>query len=286
VGTSAGFDFNAVPAVWRLAGLVLSQTAALTALLFYFGWARSRELYSYFGVDVELLDFSAADYLLRSVNSAFWPLLLLGVLAVGFTVGHSLVLAGSRSRRMPPIFLAAGVLLVAVGLAGIALADFERRVVIALTTSLTVGFLLIAYADTTWWRRRPASSARSRTLEAQLRTFLLLGLAVLGLFWSVSLYALVVGRERAETIHQQLRSRTEMVVFSKDRLSLNGSGLQEIPQPAGSRYRHRYSGLYLLAESRGRYFVLPVGWVKGEDTAMVIPETDDIRIDFQAPSAR
>jgi hypothetical protein len=187
---------------------------------------------------------------------------------------------------MPPTLLGAGILLVVAGLAGIVFENFERRVVIALTASITVGFLLLTCANTTWWRTRSARRGPVRPIEEQLRTFLLLGLAMLGLFWSVSLYAQVVGRERAETLHRQLRSRTEVVVFSQHRLSLAGTGVQVVEQPPGSRYRHRYSGLYLLAEARGRYFLLPVGWSKGRDTAMVITEDDGIRLDFRAPFAR
>jgi hypothetical protein len=281
----AGFDLSAVPTAWRAAGIVLSQTALLTALLFYFGWARSRETYGYFGVDVELLGFSASDYLLRSVNSAFRPLIVLGLAAVVFTVVHGRVSGGHRKKNLAPILLAIGGLAVAVGIAGIAVSDFGRELGVGLPVSVAAGFSLIAYADLEWWRVRGGSSRR-RTPDAQLRTFFLLGLAVLGVFWAVSLYALEVGRERAETLHRDLRSRTQVVVYSEQRLSLAGPGVQRIEQPPGSRYRHRYSGLRLLAETDDHYFLLPAGWEKGRDSAMVIPGSDDIRLDFHAAAAR
>jgi hypothetical protein len=280
----AGTDAMLVPAVWRVAGLLLSQTAVLTALLFYFGWVRSRETYGYFGVDVELLGFSASDYVLRSVNSAFRPLMVLGLLGVAVTVAHGRVSETGGQRMMPPIVLAVGALSVAVGLAGIAVGNLGGQLGIALPISLTAGFLLIAYADLLWCRMRGARPWAARAPAAHVRTFLLLGLAILGLFWSVSLYAVEVGRERAESLHRQLRSRTRAVVFSKDRLSLAGRGVQLVEQPPGSRYRHRYSGLYLLAQAQGRYFLLPIGWSKGRDSVLMIPDTDDIRLEFTTSS--
>ena len=68
------------------------------------------------------------------------------------------------------------------------------------------------------------------------------------------------------------------------RLSLEGRGVQHTTQPSDSRYRHRYSGLLLLAEAQDRYFLLPVDWVKG-DSVFLIPESDDIRLDFQTPAS-
>lgn len=276
----AAFDLMVIPTGWRIAGLVLSQTAVLTALLFYFGWARSRETYGYFGVDVELLGFSASDYVIRSVNSAFRPLMALGLMAVACTLAHRRVVGGVRRRMIAPLLLAAGLLSVAVGLAGIAVTDLGRRLEIALPISLTAGFCLIAYADFMWGRLRGARRSQPRAPELQLRTFLLLGLAALGLFWAVSLYARDVGRDFAERVHRQLRS--QVVVFSKDRLALAGPGVQSVKQPPGGRYRHRYSGLHLLARAKDRFFLLPVGWTKGRDSAFVIPDTDDIRLELTA----
>jgi len=89
---------------WRLATIVASQTALLTAVLFYFGWARTSTTFAYFGVDVSLLGFSTSDYLLRSVNSAFRPLLFVGLAGVvGTAIQQWLVAAleddGDGSRR-------------------------------------------------------------------------------------------------------------------------------------------------------------------------------------------
>jgi len=58
----------------EIIGTAAALTTSLAALLYYFGWARTSALYSYFGVTQDLLDFGTRDYLLRSVNSAVRPL--------------------------------------------------------------------------------------------------------------------------------------------------------------------------------------------------------------------
>lgn len=249
----------------RIAGAVLPQTALLTGLLFYFGWVRTRETYAYFGVDVELLDFSTSDYLLRSVNSAFPPLMAIGLLTVVLAALHD-----RRTTVVAPAALAIGAASVAIGLTGIAVGGFGHSLGIALPICLTAGFSLIAYGDRT---------------APRLRTGVLLGLALLGLFWSVSLYAIEIGRSRAEALHRRLHSEIQAVLFSERRLSIEGRGVQHATQPSDSRYRHRYSGLLLLAEAQDRYFLLPVDWVKG-DSVFLIPESDDIRLDFQTAPSR
>src|SRR5215471_6472571 len=63
-----------------------AQTVVLTAVLFYFGWARARASYAYFGVDVSVLNFSVSDYVLRSVNSVFPILMAIGFVALGAVI--------------------------------------------------------------------------------------------------------------------------------------------------------------------------------------------------------
>ena len=62
-----------------------SPIALATALLFYFGWVRSEEQAQAFGADASVFAMSTNDYLLRSVNILFFPVMLLllaGLLAI------------------------------------------------------------------------------------------------------------------------------------------------------------------------------------------------------------
>lgn len=73
-GTAGGQDGSS-RAISLLTSLV-SQTAVLTALVFYFGWVSTRASFRYFHVDTSLLEFSLVDYMVRGVRLAypsFWP---------------------------------------------------------------------------------------------------------------------------------------------------------------------------------------------------------------------
>ena len=62
----------------RLAGLVRSVVAPATlisGIAYYFGWRREQAFAGYFGIDASLLDFSSTDYVIRSVDALFVPLL-------------------------------------------------------------------------------------------------------------------------------------------------------------------------------------------------------------------
>ena len=52
----------------------LPLTVIITALLYYFGAARTQHVYEYFGVDASMLNYSVADYLIRSL--ALYPALV------------------------------------------------------------------------------------------------------------------------------------------------------------------------------------------------------------------
>jgi hypothetical protein len=52
---------------------------------------------------------------------------------------------------------------------------------------------------------------------------------------------------------------------------------------AEGAYPYRYHGLKLVLESGGQLFLLPAQWVDGTGTAMVVPRTDAIRLEFTGP---
>ena len=72
-----------------------SPIALATALLFYFGWVRSEEQARAFGADASVFAMSTQDYVLRSVNVLFFPLILM------FLVGLLLLRLDRRLRAGP-----------------------------------------------------------------------------------------------------------------------------------------------------------------------------------------
>src|SRR4051812_4354994 len=90
-----------------LFGLV-SQTAVLAAFLFYLGWARTQAISAYFGIDNSLLGLTPADYILRSINVALRPLIVLGILALVAMSIHKRLRALDplgRIGQLPIIFI-------------------------------------------------------------------------------------------------------------------------------------------------------------------------------------
>jgi hypothetical protein len=63
------------PSAFKIVGAVTSQTAVIGALLFYFGWVRTHAFADYFGIDPTLVSYGPTDYMLRSINVAFPPLI-------------------------------------------------------------------------------------------------------------------------------------------------------------------------------------------------------------------
>ena len=59
------------PSAFAIIGKITSHTAAIGAVLFYFGWLRTHAILDYFGIDPTLISYSPIDYMLRSVNVAF-----------------------------------------------------------------------------------------------------------------------------------------------------------------------------------------------------------------------
>jgi hypothetical protein len=138
--TPVGKHLETLASVGGLAGL-------LGALLYYFGWARTSATFAYFGVGVETLNLSFQDYLLRSVQAAYWPLIVVGLLGLAALSVHGLI---ARSRAVPTI----GVVLAGLGALGILVGATAVARWIAfptlwpvVPTVLLIGTLLVVYGS-------------------------------------------------------------------------------------------------------------------------------------------
>jgi hypothetical protein len=287
-------------ATWRIVGAILGQGALLTALLLYFGWARTRATFAYFGVDLSLLDLSTTDYVLRSVNSAYHPLLLLGLAVfAGVLVHQQLGRPGgrwqARARRAQLGVRGAGWGLVGVGVLALLWSGWSRWVgswlpdssalgFAWLPSTLAAGFALLAYGAGVEVTQRAGKADRG---NPQL-LFVLVALFVMALFWAVSLFAVHDGRARAVAIERDLRSSPEVLLLARELLAIRGPGvvladlkLPDRRQPYG-RYRKSYSGLRLLTHNKDKYFLLPVGWKHGRDRVYEVPDDGAIRVELIA----
>jgi hypothetical protein len=281
--------------VVQVATAIIAPTTVLTALLFYYGWIRTNALFQYFGVDATLLGFTTQDYLLRSTEALYAPLGTLLVVGLAGIWAHSQVEAwlarrrGGLPRRTALAVAAVGVLglaLFARGVAGVAVPRLSRDGFLVTPVCLGLGAILGAYAQWLWRRLRQPQGRRGGASLPRWPGLVGLGLVamlvVLSLFWATTDYARAYGRGRAVAYARDLTVRPGVVVYSAERLFLQGPGVRESALPAGEHasYRYRYSGLRLLTEAHGRLFLLPAGWTTTDGAAIVLAAGDQLRVEL------
>lgn len=270
------------PRLWRLIEFVTTITGSVTligAILFYFGWARTGSTYAYFGLDVSVADLSSQDYLLRSVNSAFWGVGMAVGLGIVALVAHGYAVEELGSRFVPigRTLVATGAGVIAAGVLVLnGVGDGLTRWPIA-PPAMLLGLGLVTYGSHLIGR------TRERSQPAGLRA-LLLALAVLLAFWTTSSYASYLGNVRAQQLAANLDARPHVVLYSKQDLGLTASGTYPRTRklPPTGLYRFRYDGLRLLIRSGGKYFLVPADWTRSRGSVFVVRDSDDLRAEFSA----
>ncbi|MEV0029986.1 hypothetical protein [Nocardia sp. NPDC050793] len=279
-------------ALLPLLGAIASQVAFVTGVLYYFGWAYSRAFFGHFGVSAGTLGFTTQDYVLFSVGAMFLPLLstlfwILAMLAVRkLPVWHALKSGRPRTtlRWYVRLSAAAGTLLIAaVAVLAFKPTRFAAPLAEEAPFLLIAGSAMIGYATWLLWRYPTVLGIRrpSRTVM-QVRTIALVAVAMIGYVWAAAAFAERKGTDDAlhqESVH--FVDRPAIVVFSVDRLGIEGGGAQlgEITAP-NEKYRYVYSGLWLLVRTSDRYYLLPQQWKAKQDRVFVIKDSDSIRIDI------
>lgn len=292
VASEAGSEATVLRTVQSL-GAVVGPTALITALLFYFGWAKAQAFSQFFGLDVSLFGLSTQDYLLQSIRSVFIPLgeMLIAGLLLLWT--HRLVSA--QVDRRPDWSLwrtVAGVMAVTGAgwfVAGLVLNAnrYPSDAVLLLTPmSLMLGVGLVSYAVLLDRRRRrprqtAAGAPRGQLHMPALSVILVSTLLAVGLVWVVANYAELKGREEGEFFLDQLEFQPGVVVFSAKRLHIEAPGVDEtsFPEPE-SAYGFRYRGLKLLFHAGGRYFLVPASWSLSGGTTIVLDDDETVRLEF------
>ncbi len=276
--------------------LAASQTAVLTAVLYYFGWARTNATLAAFGLDPSVVGYDTTDYVLRSISVAFPT--AVGTAALGLTLlaTHRLAvvpaLRGPRRSRARRVTRAGvlGLHLLAVAAAGVLAAAVLRPTFVAarlgIGVPLIVTGLAVLFAYLGHLRRRYPHDMPARNwagASGRAPAVLLAGLALLGAFWAAGLQADTVGRRIANDIVTGLPARPAVLLFSEHRLYLSGTGVHTTEFAEG-RYRFRYAGIRTLARSDDTLLLIPVGWrPDGRDRVFVVPDDGTIRYDIGRP---
>lgn len=260
-----------------------------TALIVYFGWARSDAQARAMGLDVSLFGYTPQDYGLRSIRSLFFPLvciLLAGLMWLAAdTWLRSLLRTGTNHPRSVARISAAAV----VGGAGVAVAGWVFAVFSPQHAFLLIPFLMAAGVLLAEWgvrlrrhlsARRAVPSGKALVKHQALESTFVFTLVTVLLFWGVSDFAQVVGRGQAAEVEARMPWLPRADVYSQSDLSIGAPGVTASRLGTEASPVYKYSGLRLLVLSGGRFFLLPEGWTLRQGTVVVLPDNDAIRIEF------
>lgn len=268
---------------------LLPPVTLITALLFYFGWAKVTREASALGASDTIFAYSTSDYLLRSVDSLYFPLMILTAVALVALLLHQRVQSALRSgtppwlRRAGNVVLGFGVLVLAYGVVYRAVGYQAGNDVLDITgpLALGVGPLLIAYGA--WLRARssPTAAPPTPSWERAVAAGLLLAILALSLFWAVGNYAGIRGLQAAQLISDGYRTLPHVVVFSAKDLAFGPDVITTKVGGEGAAYQFRASGLHLLDHVGGTWFLMPENWDVTHRLIM-INDSDALRFELTA----
>jgi hypothetical protein len=271
----------------KAVGVLLGSTTVLTAILFYFGWARAYYFYFYLGVDSSLLGLSTRDYVQLSVDGLFVPVAEIACLALAVLWGWSRLSAWTarhgRSRAVAIGLPVGGALLLLNGLSAIFVSTPLNRHLALAPACLAGGAVALVFAVR---RHRDAHGVTAPDGVAAVEWAVVFVLAGLSLFWAANDYSASVGQARAAQFVREMPTLPDATLFSERSMGLAHTGVREVrcTDPEAT-YGYRYDGLKLVLQSGDMYLLLPAGWNARRGVAVLLPRTDSTRLEFTAPGA-
>lgn len=280
-----------LPEPLKYTAAITSLLSVVTGLLFYFGASHAYWFFDYFGVNSTILELPAEEFLMRSVDGLFVPLVVAaGVVLLAIWV-HRLTepalaeLFGQRGAQRVRTAVAAAVGLMALTIGAL---NALRIEVFAFNLAvpplcLIAGVALLMYASRAHQRLRETPG---HPIRGALEWAGVFALVSIGLFWAVHDYSAAAGVQRARVAAAGLPGYPSAVLYSANDLNLRGPGVRETRCGGGdSAYRYRYEGLKLVMQSGDMYLLLPAGWTRSDGAAVVIPRTDTVRFEFTVPGS-
>ena len=285
---TASNPLQELPTILKVFGKVVAPATLITALLIFFGWSRTTALFGWFGIDPTSLGFSSTDYLLTSQDGLFVPGVVIALLVLVMTWVLNLVRRSGRSSfvRAPWVAPAAAVLGAVLATNGV-LGIFGRGLLAGslgvAPLCLVLGVTLLSVAGHTIHAERLSYSGGAGIAELTALTIVM----AMALFWAAGDYSAAVGRERAAELAGSLDERSQVVLYSDKALGITAPGVSTLRCVGESAaYRYRYSGLVLLLNSNGQYVFLPTGWNRRTGSAIAVPKSDQIRLDYRSAGSR
>ncbi|WP_374970750.1 hypothetical protein [Terrabacter sp. BE26] len=276
-----------LPPVLKVLGQVVAPATLITALLIFFGWARATALFGWFGIDPTSLGFSSTDYLLTSQDGLFLPGAVIALVVLLLTWGLGSLRRSGRDSILhaawvSPTAAVVGTALATNGVLGLFGEGVWTDHLVVAPTCLLLGVTLLSVAGQTARGRRPGYSRGVGIAELTALTLVV----AMALFWAAGDYAAAVGRGRAAELAGSLHARAQVVLYSDKTLGIAAPGVRTLRCSGESAaYRYRYSGLVLLLNSNGQYVFLPVGWDRRSGSAVAVPKSGQIRLDYRSAGA-
>jgi hypothetical protein len=263
----------------RLVATVGSPIAIATGLLFYFGWVRASVQAEQLGYDSAILDWSVQDYILRSIDVLFIPLMALVLVALLLLRLHRRLVLPLLTGRpgaatwLPRALRASWLLWVGLAIAVLVIVGPLGGAVFPAT--ITLALLCALYGDLL--ERRVAGEPRT----SPAATFLVLVLLAFSVFWSTERLARSFGEGYAAQVAANPRQLLAVTVYSPKSLEIDVPGVAETRLgTAESAYRYRYDGLRLVQRSGDRYLLMSERADTGSRRIVVLRDSDAIRMEF------
>lgn len=251
----------------RKIGAVLANVSVITGLLVAFGWKRSETHSRALGIESSILGMSTADYVLRSMRPVFTLLAVVVLAGLLWLWLEPRLRSAVKSRNLRVLALSWLLLpLVVVGL------GYVWPVVSFYVFPLAVGGGIMLSCYVIQLRGRPAWDWRKVRLFA-------VAAGVLSLFWAALNYAQVDGQRLADEF--VVSEAPAVTIYSPERMHITAPGVREDPLDGDKpRYRYRYSGLRLLENTGGKYFLVSDGWTRDSGVVVVLRDDASIRLEL------
>lgn len=262
--------------LFEIATAIAGSGVALSALLFYFGWVRTRVLFDFFGVPVSILDYSNTDYVLRSAEVFFqpavWAILTLGAVTAISICVH-LIENHDKARPWRPLVRGV-IVLAALGCVIAGILGLTRRMQPETSAVLLcVGGVLIILLYLLYRTHSPTPPPVMMLIIGVLLT-------LAAAFWAVSIYAASIGTAVAADIAAGRLARPNVVVYSTTDLGIAGAqGTQCQIGPDGKTCRYTYAGYRLLAYTNERWILIRHPWSAGTPT-VILADDDSVRVEL------
>ena len=203
-------------------GTIVAPAALVTALMYLFGLLHAYWFFTRFGVDYTLMGLTTEDYLVRSADGLFVPLVVVSAVGLaGLWTSRSLpATLTQRARGVPRrvVVVAASVVaavLLAVAVTGIVAPALFTGSVAVPGLSLVAAVLVLTALSRP--RGDGAGGPGAVVVAEWVAIFLLVST---GLYWAVTDYSASVGTERADQLIAALPYWPDAVVYSEKSLNV------------------------------------------------------------------